>query len=31
MFGEREDQVALQSILRESLDVFSPKTGTVPG
>jgi hypothetical protein len=30
-FGEREDQEALQSVLRESLDVFSPKSGTVPG
>jgi hypothetical protein len=30
-FGEREDQDALRSVLREYLDVFSPKTGTVPG
>jgi hypothetical protein len=30
-FGETEDQKALRSVLRESSDVFSPKTGTVPG
>jgi Reverse transcriptase (RNA-dependent DNA polymerase)/RNase H-like domain found in reverse transcriptase len=30
-FGDWEDQEALRSVLRESLDVFSPKTGTVPG
>jgi hypothetical protein len=30
-FGERVDQEALRSVLREYLDVFRPKTGTVPG
>jgi hypothetical protein len=30
-FGESEDQDALRSVLSEYLDVFSPKTGTVPG
>jgi hypothetical protein len=30
-FGETEDQEALRSVLREYSDVFSPKTGTVPG
>jgi hypothetical protein len=30
-FRERQDQEALRSVLREYLDMFSPKTGTVPG